>query len=46
MSKQEIANTSKVIPITDESCRLNEKNKIEWESDQARPPLWQEKIIY
>lgn len=46
VSKQEIRNTSKVIPITDEACRLNEKNKLVWDQDGARPPLWEEKVIY
>ncbi|KEY66327.1 hypothetical protein S7711_02787 [Stachybotrys chartarum IBT 7711] len=46
VSKQEVAMTSKVIPISDEGCSLNEKNKIVWDMEGARPPIWNEKIYY
>ncbi|KAF3767576.1 DUF221-domain-containing protein [Cryphonectria parasitica EP155] len=46
VSAQEVAQTSKVIPITDEGCELNEKNKLVWDQDGARPPVWEEKIYY
>jgi calcium permeable stress-gated cation channel len=46
VSKQEVALTSKVIPITDEGCSLNEKNKIVWDTESARPPIWTEKVYY
>lgn len=46
VSAEEIAQTSKVIPITDEGCELNEKNKLVWDQDGARPPLWEEKVYY
>lgn len=46
VSAQEVAHTSKILPITDEGCELNDKNKIEWDQDGARPPLWEEKVIY
>lgn len=46
VSAQEIAHTGKVIPITDEGCELNDKNKLEWDQDGARPPVWEEKICY
>lgn len=46
LSKQEIALTSKVIPISDEGCTLDEKNKIIWDMEGARPPIWSEKIYY
>lgn len=46
VSAQEVAHTSKIIPITDEGCELNDKNKIEWDQDGARPPLWEEKVTY
>lgn len=46
VSAQEIAHTSKVIPITDEGCELNEKNKLVWDQDGARPPVWEERVIY
>ncbi|OLN97358.1 Uncharacterized protein RSN1-like protein 2 [Colletotrichum chlorophyti] len=46
VSKYEIAQTSKIIPITDEGCQLDEKNKLVWDSEGARPPVWDEKIYY
>ncbi|KUI54893.1 Uncharacterized protein RSN1 [Cytospora mali] len=46
VSAQEVAHTGKIIPITDEGCELNDKNKLVWDQDGARPPLWEEKLIY
>lgn len=46
VSAQEVAHTGKVIPITDEGCELNDKNKLVWDQDGARPPVWEEKVIY
>lgn len=46
VSKQEIAETSRVIPITDEGSRLDEKNKLVWDTEGARPPIWSEKVYY
>lgn len=46
LSKQEIAASSKVIPISDEGCTLDEKNKVHWDEEGARPPIWNEKIYY
>lgn len=46
VSAQEVAITGKVIPITDEGCELNEKNKLVWDQDGARPPVWEEDIIW
>lgn len=46
ISKQEVAHTSKVIPITDEGCELNEKGKLVWDRETTRPPVWEEKIEY
>ncbi|PHH75452.1 hypothetical protein CDD83_4402 [Cordyceps sp. RAO-2017] len=46
VSKQEIALTSKVIPITDEGATLDAKNNIIWDTEGARPPIWDEKITY
>ncbi|KAH9220157.1 hypothetical protein DL95DRAFT_442907 [Leptodontidium sp. 2 PMI_412] len=46
ISKQEVSHTSKVIPITDEGCTLDEKNKLVWDSEGARPPLWTPKVYY
>ncbi|KAM0462066.1 hypothetical protein ACHAO4_001259 [Trichoderma viride] len=46
LSKVEIAASSKVIQITDEGAVLDEKNHITWDSEGARPPIWEEKIYY
>jgi len=46
VSKQEIAHTSRVIPITDEGCELNDKGKLVWDTEASRPPVWEEKIYY
>lgn len=46
VSAQEVALTGKVIPITDEGCELNEKNKLVWDQDGARPPVWEEDIMW
>ncbi len=46
ISKQEILHTSKVLPITDEGCTIDEENKLVWDTETARPPLWQPKIYY
>lgn len=46
VSKDEIIHTSKVIPITDEGCTLDEKNKLQWDAETARPPIWDEKVYY
>lgn len=46
VSKQEIAHTSKVIPITDEGCELDEKGHLVWDRETTRPPVWEEKIYY
>lgn len=46
LSKREVAASSKVIPITDEGAELDEKNHVKWDSEGARPPIWEEKIYY
>lgn len=46
VSKQEVAHTSKVIPITDEGCELDAKGKLVWDVEGTRPPIWDEKVYY
>ncbi|RDW69347.1 hypothetical protein BP6252_08367 [Coleophoma cylindrospora] len=46
VSRQEVLHSSKVIPITDEGCIFNENNKLVWDTEAARPPLWNEKTYY
>ncbi|PHH68760.1 hypothetical protein CDD80_7271 [Ophiocordyceps camponoti-rufipedis] len=45
VSKQEIALTSKVISITDEGASLDDKNHIVWDTEGARPPVWDERVL-
>ncbi|KAK4494736.1 hypothetical protein PRZ48_014092 [Zasmidium cellare] len=46
ISRQEVHDTSKVIPITDDGAYLDEKNKICWDAEGGRPPIYEEKIYY
>ncbi|RDA84710.1 hypothetical protein CP532_2764 [Ophiocordyceps camponoti-leonardi (nom. inval.)] len=46
VSKQEIALTSKVIAITDEGATLDDKNHVIWDTEGARPPVWDERVYY
>ncbi|GAB7355940.1 hypothetical protein MBLNU459_g6577t1 [Dothideomycetes sp. NU459] len=46
ISKQEIRDTSKIVPITDESASLDAKNKIVWDAEDGRPPIWQPAVYY
>lgn len=46
VSRQEVQHTSKVAPISDEDATLDEKNKIVWNEDKGRPPIYEEKIYY
>jgi len=47
VSAQEVADTSKVIPITDEGCHLDENNKMVWDEESAlTAPIYEPKIYY
>ncbi|KAL4907575.1 hypothetical protein BDW74DRAFT_166891 [Aspergillus multicolor] len=46
ISAQEVAHTSRVIPITDEDAWLDEKNHIVWNIEKGVPPIFEEKIHY
>ncbi|EEH40259.2 hypothetical protein PAAG_02314 [Paracoccidioides lutzii Pb01] len=46
VSRQEVAHTSKVIPITDEDATIDENNKISWDEAKGVPPIYEEKIYY
>ncbi|OJD24661.1 hypothetical protein ACJ73_03973 [Blastomyces percursus] len=46
VSRQEVAHTSKVIAITDEDATIDEKNKITWNEEKGRPPIYEEPIYY
>lgn len=46
VSAQEVGHTGKVIPVTDEGCVVDDKGRLVWDEEGARPPLWEEKIYY
>lgn len=46
LSRKEVADTGAVAPITDEGAFLDEKNKVVWDAEDGRPPIYQEKIDY
>ena len=45
ISSQEIAHTSRVIPVTDEGAYIDEKGNVRF-NEEERPPIYQEKIYY
>jgi calcium permeable stress-gated cation channel len=45
VSKQEVRHTSRSIPITDEGAILDDGNNIVWD-EEAKPPIYEEKVIY
>jgi len=45
ISSQEIAHTSRVIPVTDEGAYIDEKGNVKF-NEEERPPIYQEKIYY
>lgn len=47
VSRQEVHETNRVIPITDEGAVMNDKNKIAWDPDRAmHAPIYEEKVYY
>ncbi|CAK7224992.1 phosphate metabolism protein 7 [Sporothrix curviconia] len=46
ISKQEIQHSRAAIDMTDAGCVLNEKGKLEWDRENMRPPIWNEKVLY
>lgn len=46
ISRKECADTSQVIPITDDGAFLDDKNKVVWDAEDGRPPIYEEKIFY
>lgn len=46
VSKQEVAHTGRVLPITDEGCELDEGGKLVWDREGSRPPVWEEKVYF
>ena len=45
ISRQEVAHTSRVIPVTDEGAYIDEKGNVRF-NEEERPPIYQEKIYY
>ena len=45
ISRQEVAHTNQVIPMTDDGATIDDKGKIVWDPD-TRPPIFEEKIYY
>ena len=45
ISRQEVAHTSKIIPITDEGATFDDKGKIQWDPE-TKPPIYEDKIYY
>ncbi|KAI3565827.1 hypothetical protein IWW34DRAFT_777786 [Fusarium oxysporum f. sp. albedinis] len=41
ISRQEI-----FIPISNKGCKLDDRNRIQWDTKEPRPPNWCEKINY
>lgn len=46
VSKMEIEDTEEIIGITDQGCTLNRSNRLRWDTVEARPPIWSEKVVY
>lgn len=48
VSREEVAHTAKITPITDEGASFNDKGKIVWdmEGTNGRPPVYEEIIYY
>lgn len=41
ISRQEIRDTKPVIPITDEAAYLDDKNKVVWDAEDGKPPIYE-----
>ncbi|KAF2857104.1 DUF221-domain-containing protein [Piedraia hortae CBS 480.64] len=46
MSQHEIRSTQQVIPITDEGAYLSDKNKLVWDAQDDKPPVYEYKPYY
>lgn len=46
VSRQEIRHTSRIIPMSDDDAFFDAKGNLAWNHEDARPPIWQEKIYY
>jgi len=46
VSRQEVRDTGRVLPISDECARFDEKNRIVWDRESRMIPIFEEKIFY
>ena len=46
ISSKEVHESGQIIPITDEGAYLDDKNKVVWDAQDGRPPIYQEKVYY
>ncbi|RKF56922.1 Uncharacterized protein RSN1 [Golovinomyces cichoracearum] len=46
ISAEETAETGKIISITDEGASISDENKIIWDPEGSRPPIWRPRIFY
>ncbi|KAK0880099.1 phosphate metabolism protein 7 [Friedmanniomyces endolithicus] len=46
ISHQEVRDTRQVIPVTDDGAFLDDKGKIVWDSQDGRPPIYEEVPYY
>lgn len=46
ISREECHATSQVIGMTDDGAYLDEKNKIVWDAQDGKPPIFEEKVYY
>lgn len=46
ISAQEVRDTSKVIPMTDQGANINEKGKVDWDRDAGPPPIYEQMVYY
>lgn len=48
VSRQEVAHTNKVTPMTDDGASFDDKGRIIWSEEETggRPPIWEETIHY
>ncbi|TQS37731.1 hypothetical protein Golomagni_01784 [Golovinomyces magnicellulatus] len=46
ISAEEIAETGKIISITDEGATISDQNKVLWDPEGFRPPIWRPKVFY
>ncbi|TQS35517.1 hypothetical protein Golomagni_04061 [Golovinomyces magnicellulatus] len=46
ISAEEVAETGKIIPITDEGATISDDNKIIWDLKGTSPPIWRHSVKY